>query len=143
MSFHLLFGNLTDSELLSFINELDISAFLQYSHLVFHPFISSNGLHEIYNPDSQIYTYNDNFRCDYFDLDNEDLEKISSSTPSNSGLTIASLDIRSVSKQIETFQMNINKLKYDILVLSETRISSDIEMLHHVVSKKKVLLPWV
>ena len=30
--------------------------------------------------------------------------------------------------------MDINKLKYDILSLSETRLSSDIEMLYHVPS---------
>ena len=39
----------------------------------FQPLISSDGQDEIYNPDSQINTYNDNFTCDYFDLDNEDL----------------------------------------------------------------------
>ena len=72
--------------------------------------------------------------CDYFDVDNEDLEKINTSTAPKSCLTLTSLNIRSVSKLFETFQMDINKLKYDILGLSETRLSSDIEMLHHVPS---------
>ena len=43
--------------------------------LVFQPPISSKGHYEIYNPDSQINTYNDNFTSDYIDLDNEDLER--------------------------------------------------------------------
>ena len=71
------------------------------------PLISTDGHDEIYNPDSQINTYNDNFTCDYFDLDIEDLEKISTSTPSNSCLTLASLNIRSVSKHFETYQMTL------------------------------------
>ena len=53
-------------------------------------------------------------------------------TPSNSCLTLASSNIKSVSKHFETFQIDINKLKYNILGLSETCLSSDIEMLHHV-----------
>ena len=93
MSFHLLFGNLNDSELISFTNKHDILPFSQYSHLVFQPLISSDGHDEIHNPDSQINTCNDNFTCDYFDLDNKDLEKISTSTASNSCLTLASLNI--------------------------------------------------
>ena len=75
MSFHLLIGNLTDSELLSFINEHDILMFSQYSHLVFRSLVSSDGHDEIYNPDCQINTINDIFTCEYFDLDNEYLEK--------------------------------------------------------------------
>ena len=98
MSFHLPLGNLTDSELLSFINEYDIPPVSQYSHLVFQPLIISDGHDEIYNPESQINTYNDNFTCDCFDLDNEDLEKISISTAPNSCLTLAPLNIRSISK---------------------------------------------
>ena len=83
MSFHLPFGGLTDSELLSFINEYDVPPFSQKSHLVLQPLISSDGRDEIYNPESQINTNNDNFTCDYFDLDNEDLEKINISSASN------------------------------------------------------------
>ena len=83
MSFHLPFGNVTDSELFSFINEHDIPPFSQYSHLVFQPLVSSDGHDGIYNPDSQINTTSDNFKCDYFDLDDEDLEKISTSAESN------------------------------------------------------------
>ena len=64
MSLHLPFESLTDSELLSFINEHDIVPFSQYSHMVFQPLISSDGHDEIYNPDSQINTYDDNFKCD-------------------------------------------------------------------------------
>ena len=75
MSFHLPFGNLTDSALLSFINEHAVPTLSPYSHLVFQPVISSDGHDEMYKPDSQINTYNDNFTCDYFDLDNEDFEK--------------------------------------------------------------------
>ena len=63
MSFHLPFGNLTDSELRSFTNEKDIPPFLQYSHLLFQPLISSVDHDEIYNPVSQIDTYNVNFAC--------------------------------------------------------------------------------
>ena len=59
MSFHLPFGNLTDSQLLSFINEHDIPPFSQYSHLIFQPLISSDDHDEFYNSDSQINTYND------------------------------------------------------------------------------------
>ena len=44
------------------------------------------------------------------------------------------LNITSVSTHFETFHMDINNLKLDILGLSETRLSSDIEMLHHVPS---------
>ena len=134
MSFHLTFGNLSDSELLLFLNEHYIVPFSQYSHLVFQPLVRSDGQDETYNQDSQNNTYNDNFTCDYFDLDNEVLEKISTSTAPNSCLTHASLNIRSVSKHFEMFQMDITKLKYDILGLSETRPSSDIEMLYHVPS---------
>ena len=134
MCFHLPFGNLTDSELLSFINEHDIPPFSQYYYLVFQPLISSDGYDKIYTPDSQLNTYNDNFTCDYFDLDNEGLEKISTLTAPNSCLTLASLNIKSVSKFFETFQIDINKLQSVILGLSETRPSSDIEMLHHVPS---------
>ena len=75
MSFHQPFGNLTDSELLSFINEHDIPPFSQYSHLVFQALMSSDSHDEISNPDSQFNKYNDNFTCDFFDLDNEDLRK--------------------------------------------------------------------
>ena len=102
--------------------------------MVFQSLVSSEGHGEVYNIDSQINTYNDNFTCDYFDVYNEDLEKITISTAPNSCLTLASLNIRSVSKHCETFQMDINKLKYDILCLSETRLSSDIEILHRVPS---------
>ena len=96
MSLHLLFGNLTDFKLLSFINAHDIPSFLQYSHLVFQPLISSDGQDEFYNPNTQIDTYNDIFTCHYFDLDNEELEKIGTSPAPNSCLTLASLNIRSV-----------------------------------------------
>ena len=70
MSFHLPFGCLTDFELLSFINEHDIPPFTQYSHWVFQPLIGSDGHEEVYNPDSQVDTYDDKFTSDYFDLDN-------------------------------------------------------------------------
>ena len=73
MPFRLPFGNLADSELFSFINEYGILPFSQYSHLVFQAPLSSDGHDEVYNPDSQINTYSDNFTCSYFDLDNEDL----------------------------------------------------------------------
>ena len=84
MSFHLPFGNLTDSELLSFIIEHDIPPFSQYSHLDFQSLINSDGHDEILNPDSHINTNNDNFTCHYFDLDNKDLEKLSTSMAPNS-----------------------------------------------------------
>ena len=132
MAFHLAFENLTYSEMLSFINEHDTPPFSQYSSPVFQPLISSDGPDEIYNPDSQLNTYNDNFTCDNFDLGNEDLKKISTSTSPDSCLTLASINIRSVSKKLEMFQMDIHKLKFDILGQSETRLSSDIEILHHV-----------
>ena len=91
MSFHLPFGNQTDTDLLPFISEHDIPPFSRYSHQVFQPFTSSDGHDEICNPDRQINTYNDNLTCDNFDLDNEDLEKINTSAASNSRLTLASL----------------------------------------------------
>ena len=80
MSFHLPFRNITDSKMLSLINEHDIPPFLQYSHLVFQPLISSVGYDEIYSPDSQITMYHDNFTCHHFDLDKEDLGKIGTSS---------------------------------------------------------------
>ena len=75
MSFDLPFGNLTDYELLSFINEHDILSFSQCYHLVFQPLVISENHNEIYNPDGQINTYNNKFTCNYFDLDNKDLDK--------------------------------------------------------------------
>ena len=114
MSFHLPFGNLTDSELPPFIKNHDTPPFSQCTYLVIQPPTSSDGHDEFYNPDSQL---NDNFKCGNFDLDNEDFEKISTSTAPKSCLTIASLNIRSVSKNFETFHMDINKLKFYILVL--------------------------
>ena len=115
MSVHLPFGNVTDSELLSFIYEHDIPPFSQYSHFVIQRLISSHGHDVIYNPDSQFDIYNDNFTCHLFDLDNEDLEKIITSTASNSCLTLACLNIKCVSKIFETFQKDIGKLKFVIL----------------------------
>ena len=134
MSFRKLLGNLTECELLPFINEHDIPPFLQYSHLVFQPLISSDSHDEICNPDSKVDLYNDNLTCDYFDLDNEDFEKIRNPTAPISCSTLASLNIRSVSKIFETFQMEISKLNFETLGLFETRLSSETEMLHHVPS---------
>ena len=75
MSFHLPFGNPTDSELLSFISEHDITRFSQYSHLVFLPLISLDDHDEVYNPDGQIDMYNANFMCHYFHHNNVNLQK--------------------------------------------------------------------
>ena len=75
MSFHLPFGNLSDPGTLSFINEHEIQLFLQYSHKLFQPLMSSDDLDEFCNPDSQLNTNNDEYTCDYFDHDNENLEK--------------------------------------------------------------------
>ena len=75
-SFHLKYGGQTDSDMLAFINMYDIYPFLQYSPLVFQPLLSSDGHDEFHNPDSQVDTYNDIFTRHYFDLDNEDLEKL-------------------------------------------------------------------
>ena len=58
--------------------------------------ISSDGHDEIYNPDSQIKTDIDSFTRDYFDLDSDDLDKISTSTAHNSCLNLTSSNIRSV-----------------------------------------------
>ena len=76
--------------------------------------------------------YNDKFKFPYFDLHNDDLEKIRTSTRSHSCLTLFSLNTRSVSRKFETFQMDISKLSFDISGLVESSLSSDIEMLQHV-----------
>ena len=75
-----LFGILTDSELLSFINICYSPPFAQYSQLVFQPHISSDGDDENYNSDSHVESYTDKFRCHFFDHDSEDLEETSTST---------------------------------------------------------------
>ena len=53
MSSHLPFRNLSDSELLSLVNENDTVQYSQYFHLVFQPPISTHGHDAIFNPDSQ------------------------------------------------------------------------------------------
>ena len=96
MYFLLPFENLTDSELFAFTKEHDVPPFLQYSHLVFQPLVSSNGQDGFFNPDSQNDTYNGNFTCHYFDLHNEDPTKTSTSTAYSSCLTLAFLTIKCV-----------------------------------------------
>ena len=65
--------------------------------------MSSDDHDEFYNPDSQLNTYNNDFTSEYFDLDNENCEKLRTSTAKKSCLTFASLNIRSASKIFETF----------------------------------------
>ena len=60
------------SESLWFINDCNNSSFVQYSHLVF---LSSDSKDEIYNPDSQVGAYHENFTCHYSNFDSENLEK--------------------------------------------------------------------
>ena len=67
------FWNLTDSDLLPFIDDHVITQFSLYSKLV--------------------------FQCRYFDLANEDLEKTSTYTGLISYLTLVSINIRGVSKK--------------------------------------------
>ena len=119
MSFHLLFGKLTDSGFVSFIKEHDIPPFSQYSNRVFQPLISSDGHDEIYILIVRLPHKMRIFREATLILTTQILKKISTSTPSNSCLTLASLNIRSVSRHVGTFQMDINKLKYNILGLPD------------------------
>lgn len=88
MSFYLLFRNLTDSEILTFIYERNIPASAHYTHYVFQPPKSSDDHGQVYNPDRQVDTFNDKLTCHYFELDNKDIEKTGTSTGPNSCLTL-------------------------------------------------------
>ena len=70
MSFHLLFGNLTEFDLLPIIIDREILPILQYSFKVFQLLISLGGHKESYSPVSHVDTYNDDFMFQYFNLAN-------------------------------------------------------------------------
>ena len=107
MFFHIPFGNLIDSEKLAFINECDIHPFALYFQFVFQPYINSDGHDEMYNYDSRVDTYDDGFTCHYFDLDNKDQEKFSTSTGPNFCSFLTFLNNRSVSKKVKRFKWTL------------------------------------
>ena len=98
MSFDLPFWNLTDSEMLGFINEHNISPFAQYSCLVFQPHISSDDHDEIYNPDCQVDTLNENLTYHLLLYSQQKLVIINTSSGPNSFLILDFINIRNVSK---------------------------------------------
>ena len=129
MTAQLPFLNLSDSEFNSYLNEQSFPALSFYSNLVFQPYVVSDSHDNLYNPDSHISSYSDNFSCKFFNLDDPDLEYIKNRQFS---LSMCSLNIRSIPKNLNNYLNDFSHINFDVMGFSETRLCSDLETLHQV-----------
>ena len=121
------FADVSDEVLLNLCNCNTVPPLSYLSNLNFQPIVAGDIYDGPFNPDNNLTTYREDFKCEYFT--SAEIMKVMNLKKSLSFLTH---NISSIPSNIDEFFVDFEGVNIDVLGLCETRLSDSIESIYQI-----------